>query len=408
MLTQLSWLKIKPIIFPHWQKKVLLWGSAVCLNSLALPSQAQITQAVVQEILDGNQVYIQNTQARIKDSANFGQVVLTKDSRAGLAFNNGAAGRLGNHASVTVGQCVELKSGELVVSGPVNGCVLGFTVSVQGTLYVLQAQGASAIAQPSNRLSLEDQLNNLQKRVNMLENGIIPENNPPAQNPASPFIRNDQPTGTVKVLEGKVKVISDKQPEMSVEVLAGQKVSIRQGVLSPVTPMSPQEIGDLLKGELFSGFQVPITTSSKNQAICQNLLPNSDCPINNGQNVPSAIAPVSPSNPPERSKPEQSVVSVSCQRQVNNYLANLKTTLGNSWSPPKPPEKGTWQTLVTYNVSQDGKVQNLQVVQSSGYQPLDQAALDHVQSIEKNFSPFPGCYKREILPVDQTFKLIFY
>ena len=75
------------------------------------PSQAQISQAVVQEIIDGPQVYIEEIQAKVDDQAEFGQVIVTKKARAGILFNNGASGRLSENASVIVGQCVELERG---------------------------------------------------------------------------------------------------------------------------------------------------------------------------------------------------------------------------------------------------------------------------------------------------------
>ncbi len=375
-------------------------GSIFSLNALALPSQAQITQAVIQEILDGNQVYIQKNQARVRDNANFGQVVLTKKSRTGLAFNNGAAGRLGTHATVTVGQCVELEAGQLLVSGPVNGCVGGMTATVQGTLYVLEKPIIAAISSPDTS-SLEDQLSALRERLNRLETGDI-----------SPHSTATPEDGTVKVLEGTVRVYADVQPQKKVTVNAGEKITIRQGILSPVTPMTAQEIAELLKGELFSDFRVSILPPGAGQALCQRFLPGSNCPINESPTDSVATAPIIPPPPspaPGTIQPEQTaVVSVSCQREVNTYLANLKASLGNSWSPPKPPRKGMWQSVLSYAVTKDGKVQDMQVVQSSGYEPLDQAAIAHVRSVEQNFSPFPRCYPRDTLPVDQTFKLLFY
>ncbi len=441
MFNHLSLMDLKRFASTYWQKILLGFGSTVCFQSLALPSQAQITQATIQEILDGNQVYIQTTQARLKDRANFGQVVLTKNSRTGLIFNNGAAGRLGNYATVTVGQCVELKEGELLVSGPVNGCVAGLTVIVEGTLYVLQKQVPFSSAQPTNDLSLEAQLNNLRERVDQLENEQFFKNTVPFESTSSSI--NEQSEGIVKVLNGKVRVRSDKQPQRSIEVVAGQKISIRQGVLSPVTSMTSQEIRELLNGELFSEFQAPIISAGTYQAICRDLLSNFNCPINDENfplatepmpfpsrdnpfpfpfpnndepNYPSTTEPVpfpnrdqsnSPfPNSPETSESESSTVSVNCQSQVNNYLTNLKATLGNTWNPPKPPRRGLWQSFVTYTITRNGKVQNLQIVQSSGYQPLDEAALEHVRSIERNFPSFPRCYQKEELPVDQTFKVI--
>lgn len=205
----------------------MLLGVGTSLGLSALPAQAQISQAVVQEIIDGNQVYIQEILAKVDDKADFGQVVLTKESRASLAFNNGAAGRLGSNASLTVGQCVEVQRGELLVSGPINGCMAGITVAVKGTVYVLQKQEGQS--------------------------------------------------GTVKVVEGTVKVTTADKPDEAVEVRAGEQVSILQGILGSVIPMTPEEIVTLLSGQLFSGFQIPVTPDGLLQSACSRLLPGLSC-----------------------------------------------------------------------------------------------------------------------------------
>ncbi|WP_353674226.1 hypothetical protein [Synechocystis sp. LKSZ1] len=220
-------------------------GVSASVSLFALPGQAQISQAVVQEIIDGNQVYIQEIPAKVDDKADFGQVVLTKESRASLAFNNGAAGRLGHNASVTVGQCVEVQQGELLISGPVNGCVAGITVAVKGTVYVLQKQ--------------------------------------------------DDKSGTVKVVEGTVQVTTADKPGETVEVKAGEQISILRGILGSVIPMTPEEIVALLSGQLFSGFQIPVTPDGLLQSACSRLLPGLSCSTTGlpSYPVPSLPVPIS-------------------------------------------------------------------------------------------------------------------
>ncbi|BFM39728.1 hypothetical protein OLK001_16540 [Synechocystis sp. LKSZ1] len=378
----------------------------------ALPSQTQITQATIQEIIDGNQVYIQNVPAKVKDQANFGQIVLTQESRAGLAFNNGAQGRLGRQTRVTVGQCVDVVNGELLISGPVNGCVANLTVSVLGTLYVLQKNEAPAA------MGLEAQLQGLQSRLAALENQLSSGQGltPPTQAQGT-----TAEGGTVKVLSGVVTVNLPNNPGQPLRVKAGEKVSVINNQLGPVMSMTPAEIAALLNSQLFQGFQIPLGPPSEMQNLCRSLLPGYDCSPEGFPQPPSSLppgptppppGPTSPPGPtptpPPTTPTHQPVVTIACQNQVNTYLANLKATLGNTWSPPKPPHRGVWQVLVTYAITREGKVQNLQVVESSGYEPLDQAALAHVRSVEQNFVPFPACYSREFLPVDQRFKLLYY
>ena len=102
------------------------------------------------------------------------------------------------------------------------------------------------------------------------------------------------------------------------------------------------------------------------------------------------------------------LINIFCQNKVNSYLSNMKTTLNDTWSPPKPPSRGVWKALLTYTITKSGQVKNVQIAQTSGYEPLDQAAINHVYSLEQNFSPIPSCYPEDSLPVDHTFRLLFF
>lgn len=189
-------------------------------------AQGQISKAVIQEVIDGDQVYIQTKQAKVKDQANFGEVISTKESRAAILFNNGAQGRLGDNAQVTVGQCVDIEKGELLISGPVNGCIDGLTVEVKGTLYLLK--------------------------------------------------KKDNDTGTIQVLEGTIQVKNQNKPGQ-LEVKAGQQCEILRGVYGPAIPMSQEEIVTILKGKLFKDFQIPVTTDDALNKVCSKLLPGLSC-----------------------------------------------------------------------------------------------------------------------------------
>lgn len=213
------------------------------LGLLSKPTIAQINQAIIQEILDGDQVFIQEAQAKVEDKADFGQIVLTKESRAGMLFNNGAAGRIGSNSSVTVGQCVEVQLGQILVSGPINGCIAGVTVTVEGTLYVLET--------------------------------------------------TDGNTGDIKVLEGTVQVSSADGTGEPVEVTEGEKVSVLRGILGDVIPMTTEEIVTLLGGQLFSGFNIPVTPEGALFSLCSRLLPGFSCSTTGFPTPPIPSPPVS-------------------------------------------------------------------------------------------------------------------
>lgn len=217
----------------------------LALGWAVAPSQAQISQAVVQEIIDGPQVYIEEIQAKVDDQAEFGQEIVTKKARAGILFNNGAAGRLSENASVIVGQCVELERGQLLASGPVNGCMAGVSVAVTGTVYVME--------------------------------------------------RNEGQSGEIKVLEGAVLVSDSENPGQTTRVKAGEKVSVLEGILSSVIPMTPEELVSLLSGSLFNGFSIPITPDGALQSMCSNLLPGLSCStggVSYSPPIPSLPVPI--------------------------------------------------------------------------------------------------------------------
>lgn len=188
------------------------------------PSLALISEATITEIVDGDEVFIEAVKAQVADVAVLQQEVRTEDSRVSLRFDNGAGGRLGKNSSVVVGQCVEVEQGLLLVSGPADGCLSGFSIGVQGTIYVL---------------------------------GRDP--------------RSREENGNIKVLEGKLFVKQNPTDE-PVEVEEGGQVSILpNNRLGEILDISPEEFARILTGELFSGFQIPMTPEGALRSVCLRL-----------------------------------------------------------------------------------------------------------------------------------------
>ena len=113
------------------------------------------------------------------------------------------------------------------MSGPINGCMAGITVAVQGTVYVLET--------------------------------------------------TDGKSGNVKVVEGSVKVSPTDGSGETVTLREGEKIDVLEGILGQIIPMTPEEIVSLLNGQLFSGFQIPITAEGALQSACSRLLPGLSC-----------------------------------------------------------------------------------------------------------------------------------
>ncbi|MFM7313500.1 MAG: hypothetical protein ACKO0M_10090, partial [Cyanobium sp.] len=88
---------------------------------LTPPALASETATVV-EILDGNELYIDQKQVKVKARASAPEIVSTRDSRGQLAFSGGAAGRLNRFSVLRLGSsCFLMEKGQILVSGKQNG-----------------------------------------------------------------------------------------------------------------------------------------------------------------------------------------------------------------------------------------------------------------------------------------------
>lgn len=83
------------------QARVHSRAAALMFAGVLLPLLPPLTSpapaaesATIEEILDGNQLFINQRQARVKARAAAPEVISTRDSRGQLAFSGGAAGRI--------------------------------------------------------------------------------------------------------------------------------------------------------------------------------------------------------------------------------------------------------------------------------------------------------------------------
>lgn len=180
--------------------------------------------------------------------------------------------------------------------------------------------------------------------------------------------------GQIIVIEGKIAVSNLVDPDRSlVEVAKGEVLTVSlTGRWGPVEQLSPEEFQEILESPLFQDFQVPL--SDADSPTTENPLP--------------AIERV-------------------CQSLLSVYKANLQTILVQTWDVPRPPQTGIWTTRLTYNLHRDGSVSDIRVIQSSGYEPLDRSAIDHLQNIKEIFQPFPSCYKANFMEITHRFELTY-
>lgn len=237
---------------PGW----ILWGVCVSIAIAFYPTRVrgQVSRATVREILNGDRVFIDETRAQIDDVARFQQEVRTQESLAGLEFDNGAAGRLASQSSVIIGQCIEVRRGILLASGPASGCTATFEVGVQGTFYLLEV--------------------------------------------------SDRGESQIKVLNGEVNIIpilTEEQESLPdaetlptpIAIRAGEQLAIDlEGTLGDVFPLPREEVEAILQDSLFQDFELQLPGMKNLQASLQRLYPGIKLPPLPGFKVISFDSPI--------------------------------------------------------------------------------------------------------------------
>ena len=124
----------------------LLFTASIAVLVGRLPAGAAAAQgnaATVQEILDGNQFYIEQKQAKVRDGAKTPDRLRTGNSRAQMAFQAGGTARINRFSQMKLGtSCFFLTKGQVLVSGPQNGCTRSSRLSVRGTNYLISVTEA--------------------------------------------------------------------------------------------------------------------------------------------------------------------------------------------------------------------------------------------------------------------------
>lgn len=285
-----------------------------------------ITSAKVQEIIDGREVYIQSRQAKINDIAYAKHRVNTGNSRTELLLNNNAVLRLAKNSALTIGQCANLRKGSLMISGKLNGCTANMTSGVRGTTYLIEIsddgkeevkvlEGEVVVTREVKVSTMNnDPLANLDNPQNFdfaipsdkdkqfTSGPSLPPPNTVNNRPTFPntygdlFPKSNQTGGDALLLrEDKKPILETRQPRQEVILKAGEKVEldVAGGVLGAIQAMTQSDFEQVLRGNLFQGFQNQIPGFDKVRNTFQNLFPGADFPIA----VPTIPIPGIPSLP---------------------------------------------------------------------------------------------------------------
>jgi hypothetical protein len=323
---------------PQQKKRLALFFTGLCIFALVAPqlapASAQTTHATVQEILDGNQVFIQNKQASLNDVAKQQQQVRTGNSRTALLFNTGAVARLSANSVLKIGQCANLRRGTILINGAMNACSSGITTGVRGTTYLLEVdesghqqvkvlEGEVVVKRNAIPLVDEDDQPTKPKPSTNTKPTIKPSTQKPSTSYSTTprvkqFATPSDGSQSLSLPQGKrpidplnvnpandkpiLKVDQTAQPtEQPDEIVlkAGEKVEVdNSGALGLIQQLTENEFVELLKGNLFQGFTNQIPGIDKVRAVFDGLFPGVNFPISiPGIPIPSIPIPSLPRFP---------------------------------------------------------------------------------------------------------------
>ena len=174
------------------------------------PVFAESQKATIQEILDGDELFIDDQKAKVEEKAQPPQVISTGLSRGQIAFSGGAVGRINRQSLVKLGSsCFLLNKGQILISGRQDGCTASSRLSVRGTNYVLKI--------------------------------------------------SDDGNTDLAVLEGSVEVTDNSGEQEAVTVEAGQRLRLSPaGVVIGLLQLAAGDYQRILDGPLFSGYTAPL------------------------------------------------------------------------------------------------------------------------------------------------------
>ena len=192
-------------------RQIVVFSSCLTVSLAGTaPVFADSQKATIQEILDGDELFIDDQKAKIEEKAQPPQVISTGLSRGQIAFSGGAVGRINRQSLVKLGSsCFLLNKGQILISGRQDGCTASSRLSVRGTNYVLKI--------------------------------------------------SDDGSADLAVLEGSVEVTDNSGEKEAVTVEAGQRLQLSPaGVVIGLLQLGAGDYQRILDGPLFIGYTAPL------------------------------------------------------------------------------------------------------------------------------------------------------
>lgn len=263
------------------------------------------------------------------------------------------------------------------------------------------SRNAAAAAKEARKAKLQKELvDDYYKQFEALRHsGLLPGLNPDSKEAL------DMILGGEKLSESDKKLIRDhfkQAPKVMPTPQPTTKTDAKDAINKlDVTPEAKRKLGDyILPDDAKQSAQPDATRKAEKEKV-------EDTQAQAGGQKPSPFLDQPQTDQVASINPLQDSMRQLCDMTIDMYRQNLRSTVDEGWKSPKPPQKGTYIAKLQYDLQKDGYVRNIRVLQSSGYKPIDDSAINRVQQLQGTFRPIPSCFPDEFMEIDHTFKVIY-
>ena len=111
----------------------------------------------------------------------------------------------------------------------------------------------------------------------------------------------------------------------------------------------------------------------------------------------------------EKARDENSVTLDTDDLLYTSYMKGLKTRIELIWKYPETARKDGIQgdLVIKFSIAKSGRVENVELIKSSGYQQLDAAAKKALMDASP-FNPLPGDWNKDSFVITGTFVYRLY
>lgn len=122
--------------------------------------------------------------------------------------------------------------------------------------------------------------------------------------------------------------------------------------------------------------------------------------LNATQTQPATLIDSEAPKPTPEASSKATDVDAVAQAQVDAYWTELKKRIVDSWQPPRGNESK--EVVVLFSMTPKGELSNVEVTQSSGFSPVDSAAVNAIKRVFP-FRPLPSDQTDPTLDIEFKF-----